>query len=223
MSDPISLRYVSVIFLLSSIVSVYGYYVIDPTGSYGWRFDGFGGLSGGGATSRFLPDYLEPSRSQILDFLFKPGFGASLQILKVEIGGGGQSTEGTEHSHMYNETEENYERGYEWWVMQEAKKRNPNIQLYGLAWTFPSWVRDGSEILTNKTASYIVKWLLGAKRVYGLNIDYVGIWNEHRLSEPEIGYLVHYLVLLILLLENLHVLKYNFVLQVYLLKSSSVL
>ena len=35
MSDPISLRYVSVIFLLSSIVSVYGYYVIDPTGSYG--------------------------------------------------------------------------------------------------------------------------------------------------------------------------------------------
>ena len=58
------------------------------------RFDGIGGLSGGGgATSRFLPNYLEPSRSQILDFLFKPGFGASFHILKVEIGGGGQSTE----------------------------------------------------------------------------------------------------------------------------------
>ena len=86
---------------------------------------------------------------------------------------------------MYNETEENYERGYEWWVMQEAKKRNPNIQLYGLAWTFPSWVRDGSTVLTNKTASYIVNWLLGAKRVYGLNIDYVGIWNERRISERD--------------------------------------
>jgi galactosylceramidase len=185
MTNLIALRYIGLMFLISSVALVLGYYVIDPTGGYGRRFDGIGGLSGGGATSRFLPDYLEPSRSQILDFLFKPGFGASLQILKVEIGGGGQSTEGTEHSHMYNETEENYERGYEWWVMQEAKKRNPNIQLYGLAWTFPAWVRDSSTALTNKTASYIVNWLLGAKRVYGLNIDYVGIWNERRPSERD--------------------------------------
>ena len=46
-------------------------------------FDGIGGLSGGGATSRLLIDYKEPQRSQILDYLFKPNFGASLQILKV--------------------------------------------------------------------------------------------------------------------------------------------
>jgi len=48
--------------------------------------DGIGGLSGGGATSVFLPSYPEPARSQILDYLFKPNFGASLHILKVEIG-----------------------------------------------------------------------------------------------------------------------------------------
>ena len=144
------------VMLMLVIVPMHGYYVIDPTSGYGRRFDGIGGLSGGGATSRFLPDYLEPSRSQILDFLFKPGFGASLQILKVEIGGGGQSTEGTEPSHMYNETEENYERGYEWWLMQEAKKRNPNIQLYGLAWTFSHWVTEDRTVLSNRTASYIV-------------------------------------------------------------------
>jgi galactosylceramidase len=54
--------------------------------------DGIGGLSGGGATSVFLPSYPEPARSQILDYLFKPNFGASLQILKVEIGGDAQST-----------------------------------------------------------------------------------------------------------------------------------
>ncbi len=118
MINLIPSRYVSFMFLISNLVSVHGYYVIDPTGGYGRRFDGIGGLSGGGATSRFLPDYIKPSRSQILDFLFKPGFGASLHILKVEIGGGAQSSEGTEHSHMYNETEENYERGYEWWLMQ---------------------------------------------------------------------------------------------------------
>lgn len=173
--------------MIASLVLVRGYYVIDPTDGYGRRFDGIGGLSAG-ASSPFLPNYVEPSRSQILDFLFKPGFGASLQILQVEIGGGGQSTEGTEHSHMYNETEENYERGYEWWLMQERKKRNPNIQLYGLAWTFPSWIAQDREVLTNKTASYIVKWLLGAKRTYGLNIDYIGIWNER--DPPERDYII---------------------------------
>ncbi len=51
------------------------------------RYDGHGGLSAG-ASSRLLIDYPEPQRSQILDYLFKPNFGASLQILKVEIGGG---------------------------------------------------------------------------------------------------------------------------------------
>lgn len=30
-----------------------------------------------------LPNYAEPSRAQILDYLFKPNFGASLQILKA--------------------------------------------------------------------------------------------------------------------------------------------
>jgi galactosylceramidase len=66
-----------------------------------------------------------------LDYLFKPDFGASLQILKVEIGGDGQATEGSESSHMHTPTDESYNRGYEWWLMKEAKKRNPDIKLYG--------------------------------------------------------------------------------------------
>lgn len=32
---------------------------------------------------------------------------------------------------MHNENDENYFRGYEWWLMKEAKKRNPNITLVG--------------------------------------------------------------------------------------------
>ena len=52
------------------------------------QFDGIGGLSGGGGCSRLLKDYPPEQQSQILDILFKPRFGASLQILKVEIGGG---------------------------------------------------------------------------------------------------------------------------------------
>ena len=86
-------------------------YNISDIGGVGRTFDGIGGISGGGATSRLLVNYKEPFRSQILDFLFKPQFGASLHILKVEIGGDAQSTEGTEHSHMHSEDDENYTRG----------------------------------------------------------------------------------------------------------------
>ena len=51
----------------------------------GSTFDGVGGLSAG-ASSRLLFDYSEPQRSEILDFLWKPNYGAALQICKVEIG-----------------------------------------------------------------------------------------------------------------------------------------
>ncbi|XP_071793069.1 galactocerebrosidase-like isoform X5 [Asterias amurensis] len=97
-------------------------YVVSDVGGLGRRYDGIGGLSGGGATSRLLVNYSEPYRSEILDYLFKPNFGASLTLLKVEIGGDSQSTDGTESSHMHTSDDENYQRGYEWWLMKEAKK-----------------------------------------------------------------------------------------------------
>ena len=50
---------------------------IDGTAG-GKRFDGIGAVSGGGATSVLLKDYPEPQRSQVLDLLFKPNFGASI-------------------------------------------------------------------------------------------------------------------------------------------------
>ena len=110
----------------------------------GQTFDGVGALSGGGGTSRLLYDYPEPQRTEVLDALFTPSHGGALQILKVEMGGDGQSTEATEASHMHTPTDENYNRGYEWWLMVEAKKRNPDIKLFTLAWTAPGWIGDGS-------------------------------------------------------------------------------
>eukprot|EP00118_Oscarella_pearsei_P013831 m.114461 g.114461 ORF g.114461 m.114461 type:complete len:801 (+) comp37503_c0_seq6:569-2971(+) len=156
-------------------------YVLDDTPGIGREFDGIGGLSGGGATSRLLPNYPKEQLDQILDYLFKPNFGAALQILKVEIGGDAQSTDGTESSHMHSADDENYRRGYEWMLMVEAKRRNPNIKLYGLSWAFPAWVGNGSGSpfkFPNLTAGYIVKWVTGAKKNYNLDIDYVGVWNE---------------------------------------------
>ena len=87
-------------------------------------------------TSRLLIDYKEPQRSEILDLLFKPNFGASLQVLKVEIGGDSQSTDGTESSHMHNNITVDMHTGYEWWLMKEARRRNPDIVLLGLVYAW---------------------------------------------------------------------------------------
>ncbi|KAM9701091.1 galactocerebrosidase isoform 2-T2 [Menidia menidia] len=158
-------------------------YPLSDEGGLGRVFDGIGGLSGGGATSRLLVSYAEPYRSQILDYLFKPNFGASLHILKVEIGGDAQTTDGTEPSHMHYEDDENYFRGYEWWLMREAKKRNPNITLVALPWAFPGWVGRGKNWpydFPDVTATYVVKWIVGAKQYHDLDIQYIGIWNERQ-------------------------------------------
>ena len=64
---------------------------VDPAGA-GLPYDGHGGLSAG-ASSRLLYDYAEDTRSEILDYLYKPKFGANLHICKVEIGGDTQSTD----------------------------------------------------------------------------------------------------------------------------------
>ena len=59
-------------------------YVLDSSRP-GPRFDGYGAISGGGATSRLLFSYDEATVSNILDYLFKPQFGASIHHLKVEV------------------------------------------------------------------------------------------------------------------------------------------
>jgi hypothetical protein len=147
--------------------------------SPGRVFDGVGVASGGGCVARLLINYPEPQRSQILDFLFKPNYGASVQSLKVEIGGDGNSTEGSEPSHMHSPGDENYNRGFEWWVMKEAKRRNPRITLHALAWDFPGWLKEAN---SQATADYLVKWLLGTRREHGLDIDTIGIWNETKMD-----------------------------------------
>ncbi|XP_066884033.1 galactocerebrosidase isoform X4 [Kogia breviceps] len=167
--------------LLCALLAPGGAYVLDDSDGLGREFDGIGAVSGGGATSRLLVNYPEPYRSQILDYLFKPNFGASLHILKVEIGGDGQTTDGTEPSHMHYALDENYFRGYEWWLMKEAKKRNPNIILMGLPWSFPGWLGKGFNwpyVNLQLTAYYVVSWIVGAKHYHDLDIDYIGIWNE---------------------------------------------
>lgn len=160
-------------------------YVVSDARGPSRAFDGVGGLSGGGAVSRLLPSYDAATRSQILDFLFLPGYGAALQVLKVEIGSDCQSTDGSEATHRrsWDAAEDSFERGFEWGIMREAKARNPSIRLYGLAWGWPWYLTCAPGTLSNctgdvysnrsATVDYIVSWVRGARDVHGLIIDFV--------------------------------------------------
>jgi hypothetical protein len=177
--------------------------------SPGRVFEGLGALSAG-ASSRLLREYPEPQRSQILDFLFKPNFGSSWHHLKVEIGGDVNSTDGTEPSHartreeFEHPTRQHFDRGYEWWLMREAKKRNPKIFLDILQWGAPGWIGDRSsgdadraalnweeikkrnrlKFYTQDNADFVASFIRGAKRYHGLDIDFCGIWNETAYDIP---------------------------------------
>ncbi|MFG1904275.1 RICIN domain-containing protein [Micromonospora carbonacea] len=149
--------------------------------SGGKTFDGLGAVSGGGGNSRLLIDYPEPQRGQILDYLFKPDYGASLQILKVEIGGDTNSTSGSEPSHSHFRGDLDCNRGYEWWIMEQAKLRNPSIKLVGLAWGAPGWIGNGT-FMSQDSIDYHLSWL-GCAKQHNLTIDYLTAAQNERLYD----------------------------------------
>jgi len=60
-----------------------------------------------------------------LDYLFTPHFGASLQMLKLEIGGGGFSSDGSEPSVEAVKGRLDCGAGYEFWLARQALARYP--------------------------------------------------------------------------------------------------
>jgi O-glycosyl hydrolase len=142
----------------------------------GRTFDGVGAISGGGGNSRLLIDYPPAQRSQILDYLFKPGYGAAVQLLKLEIGGDANSTDGSEPSHEHVRGDVNCNVGYEFWLGEQAVARNPGIKLVALPWTAPGWIGNHN-FWSQDMIDYDISWLNCAKQ-HGLTINYLGGWNE---------------------------------------------
>ncbi len=141
-------------------------------------YDGVGAVLGGGGNARYLMDYPAAERSQILDYLFKPGYGASLQLLKLEIGGDANSTDGAEPSIEHTRGQVGCDAGYEFSIARQAVALDRFLKLYGLQWGAPGWVAEGTgSIFTGDDISYLLAWLGCAKR-HGLTISYLGGWNE---------------------------------------------
>ena len=141
----------------------------------GKQFDGIGAVNGGGATSVLLKDYPEPQRSQIMDMVYKPMFGASVSTILVEVPGDGNSTQGSMPSHAHERNDANFMRGYMWWVMQEAKCRNAGLSLDATAWSAPAWVGN---FWSDDMVDYYIAWLQGLRQVHGLELDALGCHNE---------------------------------------------
>jgi glycosyl hydrolase family 59/F5/8 type C domain-containing protein/glycosyl hydrolase family 59 (putative galactocerebrosidase) len=147
--------------------------VVDGTGP-GRVFDGVGAVSAGGS-SRLLVDYPPAERAQILDYLFRPGYGAALDILKVEIGGDTDATSGAEPSHQRERGQVDCGRGYEWWLIDEAKARNPDIRIYAVAWGAAGWLEGG--YWTADGVEYLMSWVDCAEQ-RGVTVDYLAGRNE---------------------------------------------
>jgi Glycosyl hydrolase family 59 len=143
----------------------------------GRTYDGVGAVLGGGGTARYLEDYPRAQRAQILDYLFKPGYGASLQLLKLEIGGDGNSSDGAEPSVQQTKGQVNCSAGYEFAIARKAVALNPRLKLYGLQWGAPGWVGRHGSLFTRADIRYLLDWL-GCARRHGLTISYLGGWDE---------------------------------------------
>ena len=88
-------------------------------------------------------------------------------------------------------------------------QRNPDILLYCLPWGFPAWVGNGTRSpyqAPELTASYVVKYIQGAKKYYNLTFDYVGVSNIF--LGPRVGLETLYLTLVNVELKHYKTLPY---------------
>lgn len=132
--------------------------------------------------AKLLYDYPEKERNEILDLLFLPNYGASLQILKMPIGFDGNSDHSCWQANKRSADDPgNYRRGYGGWLFQEAVKRNPDIILAALHWGYPAWAKDDE-----LKARFIYEYVKGIKDTYGYTIEYIGGNQNESEITPEV-------------------------------------
>ena len=82
-------------------------------------------------------------------------------------------------------------RGYEGFILTEARRRNPVIKTWGLSWGVPAWIGQGRvansslPYFSHDNIRYQTQWLKCIKATTGITVDYIGIWNERSYGPPE--------------------------------------
>ncbi|CAI2348721.1 unnamed protein product [Caenorhabditis sp. 36 PRJEB53466] len=137
------------------------------------------------ATSKLLFTYFptETDRKRIMEIMFNKENG--LQMLKVEMGGDDQSTEGSESSHMSKRGRIS-RTNYEFELIKEALQVNPSLPICVLPWAFPGWLGANPYENETETATYVVEWLKIGRDVWEFDTYCVGVWNERNFSETYI-------------------------------------
>ena len=167
-------------------------YVLDDAGgaNAGAAYDGMGAIAGEGS-ARLLLDYDPAIAARVIDLLFAPGLLASLDMIKIEIGGDGNSIMGSTPSHRHasplDETPD-FSRGSQAWLAAQAKARNPALVVVALPWSFPGWLKPGGSRSPFAdcpfsgpclAASYVVEWLVGVREELGLVVDVIGTLSDY--------------------------------------------
>lgn len=154
-------------------------------------YDGHGAISAG-AASRLLYDYEEPLRSQILDWLFLPKFGASFHVLKLEVGSDSHTGTGVEPSHMHHRDDLSCNRGFQFWLMTEALRRNPDLVVFAIADAVPGWVGgpEGSSggFYSSDLIGYLMSWLHCVYDVHNGTVHYLSFGNERGAVHGAVSY-----------------------------------
>ena len=109
-------------------------------------------------------------------------------MLKVSLGGDSRvSPGGSEAAFAHTRAEFEaggvFTRGYTFWLMREARQRNPAILIYALSYSRPSWV-GGGFFFSLDSIDYNVKWLEAANTM-GTHVDYMGLYNERYYGKTE--------------------------------------
>ena len=88
------------------------------------------------------------------------------------------------HVSRHHRSDLNCSRGYEWWLMEQARKRNPGIVTFALSWALPTWVGNDS-YFSAESIAYHVKYLdcVATHPQIG-TLDYLGVWNEKPWGNP---------------------------------------
>lgn len=159
------------------------------------KVDGFGG-SAAFRKADGIMRLKEPVRSQLLDMMFSQEKGIGVSILRLIIGdeGGGIADiiEPEKGKYVWDDPEwdkkkADFDKG-QIWLANEAKKRGLTTFL-STAWSAPAWMKTnnsyngtgGGEVKKEcyqDYADYLSEYVLGYKKYFDLDIQYISFTNE---------------------------------------------